>query len=118
MRVCITIFNCTFLGVYCSGWVKTGPIGVIVSTMNSSFETGSNLLSDINRGAIDGTVSKPGRNLIVNDILKKKGVCVVDVFAAFRVSDSYQFDVMYGVFRTYFVAFPIKCDLQLFVART
>lgn len=74
MRVCITIFNCTFLGVYCSGWVKTGPIGVIVSTMNSSFETGSNLLSDINKGAIDGTVSKPGRNFIVNDILKKKGV--------------------------------------------
>ncbi|XP_022695830.1 NADPH:adrenodoxin oxidoreductase, mitochondrial-like [Varroa jacobsoni] len=61
-------------GVYCSGWVKTGPIGVIVSTMNSSFETGSNLLSDINKGAIDGTVSKPGRNFIVNDILKKKGV--------------------------------------------
>ncbi|OQR71571.1 NADPH:adrenodoxin oxidoreductase [Tropilaelaps mercedesae] len=61
-------------GVYCSGWVKTGPVGVIVSTMNGSFETGANLLKDLNSGVIDSSVSKPGSDLIVNQILKEKGV--------------------------------------------
>ena len=37
-------------GVYCSGWVKTGPTGVIATTMLSAFETGDSLVEDWNQG--------------------------------------------------------------------
>ena len=37
-------------GVYVSGWVKTGPTGVIASTMYSAFETGDSLVEDWNEG--------------------------------------------------------------------
>jgi adrenodoxin-NADP+ reductase len=37
-------------GVYAAGWVKTGPTGVIASTMYSSFETGDSLVQDWNEG--------------------------------------------------------------------
>lgn len=60
-------------GVYCSGWVKTGPIGVIVSTMNGSFETGANLLDDLANGVVDANSPKPGSDFIVDNVLKSKG---------------------------------------------
>ena len=34
-------------GVYCSGWAATGPIGVLASTMNVSFDVAKNILQDI-----------------------------------------------------------------------
>ena len=37
-------------GVYVSGWVKTGPTGVIATTMLSAFETGDSLVDDWNEG--------------------------------------------------------------------
>lgn len=37
-------------GLYCSGWVKTGPIGVILSTMNDAFETADTILDDLQQG--------------------------------------------------------------------
>jgi adrenodoxin-NADP+ reductase len=37
-------------GVYVSGWVKTGPTGVIATTMYSAFETGESLVQDWNEG--------------------------------------------------------------------
>jgi adrenodoxin-NADP+ reductase len=37
-------------GIYCSGWVKTGPTGVIATTMLSAFETGDSLVEDWNEG--------------------------------------------------------------------
>jgi len=37
-------------GAYVSGWVKTGPTGVIASTMYSAFETGDSLVEDWNEG--------------------------------------------------------------------
>jgi len=37
-------------GVYVSGWVKTGPTGVIATTMYSAFETGDTLVTDWNEG--------------------------------------------------------------------
>lgn len=33
--------------LYCSGWVKRGPVGVIVSTMTDAFETGKSVVTDI-----------------------------------------------------------------------
>ena len=37
-------------GIYVSGWVKTGPTGVIATTMYSAFETADNLVKDWNEG--------------------------------------------------------------------
>jgi len=33
-------------GIYASGWIKTGPTGVILSTMLNAFETGDSLVQD------------------------------------------------------------------------
>ena len=35
-----------FPGLYCSGWVKRGPIGVIASTMDDAFATGDSIVED------------------------------------------------------------------------
>ncbi|GBM15867.1 NADPH:adrenodoxin oxidoreductase, mitochondrial [Araneus ventricosus] len=58
-------------GLYCSGWVKTGPIGVLVSTMSSSYETGDTVLKDLANGELNDVTK--GRDEIL-DLLKKKGV--------------------------------------------
>ncbi|KAI1491350.1 nucleotide-binding domain-containing protein [Biscogniauxia mediterranea] len=38
-------------GVYCSGWVKRGPTGVIASTMEDAFSTGDAIVADWNSEA-------------------------------------------------------------------
>lgn len=38
-------------GVYCAGWVKRGPTGVIASTMEDAFSTGDAIASDWNSAA-------------------------------------------------------------------
>ncbi|KAF8767681.1 NADPH:adrenodoxin oxidoreductase like protein [Argiope bruennichi] len=58
-------------GLYCSGWVKTGPIGVLVSTMSGSYETGEVVLKDLANGELNSTTK--GRDEVL-DLLKKKGV--------------------------------------------
>lgn len=39
-------------GLYCSGWVKRGPTGVIATTMTDSFLTGQTLLQDLKAGLL------------------------------------------------------------------
>lgn len=39
-------------GLYCSGWVKRGPVGVLATTMNDSFETGKILVEDLKSGVL------------------------------------------------------------------
>jgi len=34
-------------GLYCSGWVKHGPVGVIATTMNESYATAQNIVHDL-----------------------------------------------------------------------
>ena len=41
-----------FKGLYCSGWIKRGPVGVIASTMNDAFETADRIQEDILGGAL------------------------------------------------------------------
>jgi len=40
-------------GLYCSGWVKHGPVGVIVTTMNEAFATAETIVEDLNAGAVN-----------------------------------------------------------------
>nr|XP_015819225.2 NADPH:adrenodoxin oxidoreductase, mitochondrial isoform X1 [Nothobranchius furzeri] len=60
-------------GLYCSGWLKTGPTGVIATTMNSSFDTARSLLEDVESGKLDVSSAKPGSHMI-SSLLEKRGV--------------------------------------------
>lgn len=41
-------------GLYCAGWVKTGPTGVIATTMNDAFATGDAIVQDWQSGRFLG----------------------------------------------------------------
>ncbi|XP_072312108.1 NADPH:adrenodoxin oxidoreductase, mitochondrial [Eucyclogobius newberryi] len=60
-------------GLYVSGWLKTGPVGVIANTMNSSFDTARSLLEDMSSGSLDVSTNKPGFNSI-RTLLDKRGI--------------------------------------------
>lgn len=62
-------------GVYCSGWVKTGPEGVLVSTMNSSFAAGQCVVKDAESGLLPSD-SREGFSA-VHKILASKGLSPV-----------------------------------------
>lgn len=60
------------LGLYCSGWLKTGPTGVIATTMNNSFDTARSLVEDMDSGSLDVSSAKPGPQFI-SAVLEKRG---------------------------------------------
>ena len=45
-------------GVYVAGWLATGPTGVIVTTMNSSFAVAQNICDDFDKGLLNTSVKK------------------------------------------------------------
>ncbi|XP_063281500.1 NADPH:adrenodoxin oxidoreductase, mitochondrial [Pelobates fuscus] len=47
-------------GLYCSGWVKRGPVGVITTTMSDGFETAQAILEDMKSGNLNCSESRPG----------------------------------------------------------
>ncbi|XP_070579756.1 NADPH:adrenodoxin oxidoreductase, mitochondrial-like isoform X2 [Ptychodera flava] len=74
-------------GFYCSGWVRRGPTGVILSTMTDGFETGKSVVQDIESGELDikSTVDK-GRDKLL-DIIEKKGLVPVTFDDWKRIDD-------------------------------
>ncbi|XP_053552612.1 NADPH:adrenodoxin oxidoreductase, mitochondrial [Bombina bombina] len=56
-------------GLYCSGWVKRGPTGVITTTMTDSFETAQAMLEDLKSGAISCSQPRPGSTTIKESLL-------------------------------------------------
>uniref|UniRef100_A0A8C3J1R9 NADPH:adrenodoxin oxidoreductase, mitochondrial n=1 Tax=Calidris pygmaea TaxID=425635 RepID=A0A8C3J1R9_9CHAR len=60
-------------GLYCSGWVKRGPTGVIITTMNDSFDTAQSVLEDLQVGTLDVSTSREGFGA-VESILHSRGV--------------------------------------------
>lgn len=63
-------------GLYATGWVATGPSGVILNTMNNSFGVAETILKDIENDSTLIQESKPGFNYI-NSILNKQLIQVV-----------------------------------------
>ncbi|XP_023569672.1 NADPH:adrenodoxin oxidoreductase, mitochondrial isoform X1 [Octodon degus] len=59
-------------GLYCSGWVKTGPTGVIATTMTDSFLTSQALLQDLKAGLLPPG-PRPGYTAI-QALLSSRGV--------------------------------------------
>uniref|UniRef100_A0A3B4U243 NADPH:adrenodoxin oxidoreductase, mitochondrial n=1 Tax=Seriola dumerili TaxID=41447 RepID=A0A3B4U243_SERDU len=60
-------------GLYCSGWLKTGPTGVIATTMNNSFDTARSLLDDMESGVLDLSAAKSGSQ-VITALLEQRGV--------------------------------------------
>ncbi|XP_019721188.1 NADPH:adrenodoxin oxidoreductase, mitochondrial [Hippocampus comes] len=60
-------------GLYCSGWLKTGPTGVIATTMNNSFDTARSLMEDLDSGNLDMSAAKSGAQHI-RTLLEERGV--------------------------------------------
>ncbi|XP_032900395.1 NADPH:adrenodoxin oxidoreductase, mitochondrial isoform X2 [Amblyraja radiata] len=75
-------------GVYCSGWVKRGPVGVIVTTMNDSFETAESVMEDVQSGILDVSASKGGFK-VIEALLKQRGICPVS-FSGWKKIDSFE----------------------------
>ncbi|MBN3306310.1 ADRO protein, partial [Amia calva] len=63
-------------GLYCSGWVKRGPTGVIATTMNDSFDTARSVLQDVESGHLDFSSPKLGSEA-TRALMEKRGVVPV-----------------------------------------
>jgi len=63
-------------GLYCSGWAAIGPIGVLLSTMNDSFQLSRTILDDVKNGKLDLTENKAGKDFVMG-LLQKKNIQVV-----------------------------------------
>jgi len=60
-------------GLYCSGWVRNGPVGVIATTMNDAFQTGQLVVDDLKADFnLQSTRSEKGYEAI-NKLLLSKG---------------------------------------------
>ena len=70
-----TLQTLSFPGVYCTGWVGTGPVGVINDTMMNSFDTGKVILHDLQSGHIAGKDLEK-RNTLVNRLSRKGEIYV------------------------------------------
>lgn len=77
-----------FPGLYCSGWLKTGPTGVIATTMNNSFDTARSLLDDMDSGTLDVSPAKPGSQSI-SGLLEKRGTLLSLVVSSHSVEPRY-----------------------------
>jgi adrenodoxin-NADP+ reductase len=62
-------------GLYCTGWIKRGPRGVIVDTTSDAFETAQQICSDLLKRTQDN--EKPGSKRVV-EILRERNVRFVD----------------------------------------
>ncbi|XP_068614279.1 NADPH:adrenodoxin oxidoreductase, mitochondrial-like [Brachionichthys hirsutus] len=60
-------------GLYCSGWLKTGPTGVIATTLNNSFDTARSVVEDMGSGMLDVSAARAGSQSI-SRLLEKRGV--------------------------------------------
>lgn len=77
-------------GVYSAGWLSTGPIGVILSTMSNAFDSANCLVQHMNSGNLDISVSKSGSEHILQH-LREKGIPTVD-FAGWEKIDEVEID--------------------------
>lgn len=59
-------------GLYCSGWVKRGPTGVIATTMTDSFLTSQTLLGDLKAGLLPAG-PRPG-SAAIRALLSSRGL--------------------------------------------
>ncbi|KAJ2078856.1 NADPH-adrenodoxin reductase [Coemansia sp. RSA 988] len=66
-------------GLYVSGWVKRGPVGVIATTMQDAYRTADALVMDINNGHIAGNNMPQSSRSAIDDMLEETGVAELRV---------------------------------------
>jgi ferredoxin--NADP+ reductase len=71
-------------GVYCAGWIKRGPTGVIGTNKKDATETVEALLADAEAGAIGGNAAPPEA---VDALLAERGIDAV-VYAGWEAIDA------------------------------
>lgn len=74
-------------GVYVTGWLGTGPTGVILTTMNNAFAVAESIINDLQQGNAV-TEKKQGHSLITS-ILKKNNVQIV-TWKSWQKIDKYE----------------------------
>ncbi|KAJ2830817.1 NADPH-adrenodoxin reductase [Coemansia erecta] len=57
-------------GLYVSGWIKRGPVGVIATTMQDAYRTADAIVMDLENGAIGGIASRAA----VDQLLSSAGI--------------------------------------------
>ncbi len=62
-------------GVYCTGWIKRGPSGVIGTNKKDAMETVELLIADARAGLLPGRTERSSRG--VEDVLAERGVACV-----------------------------------------
>ncbi len=60
-------------GMYATGWIKRGPVGLIGSTKSDAQETVNNLIADFNAGLLHATTNQLGWHAMEN-LLNGRGV--------------------------------------------
>jgi hypothetical protein len=60
-------------GLYVTGWLATGPVGVILSTMTHAFGVGRAVEVDVRCGNVDVSQARPGHTAVAK-LLKDRGV--------------------------------------------
>jgi adrenodoxin-NADP+ reductase len=61
----------TFKGIYSVGWLSSGPVGVILSTMSHAYQVASMINKHFDEGLLKD--QKPGYDYI-SKLLKTKGI--------------------------------------------
>lgn len=61
-------------GLYCSGWVRNGPVGVIATTMNDAFQTGELVVQDLKSGNLKTKVDPVKGYEAIKSLLNSRGV--------------------------------------------
>lgn len=76
--------HATIPGLYATGWIKRGPVGLIGSTKSDAQETIANLLADLEEGVIGGTEGE-----LVEELLRNRGVAFTD-WHGWELLDAYE----------------------------
>ncbi|KAK0627765.1 NADPH:adrenodoxin oxidoreductase-like protein [Immersiella caudata] len=63
-----------FQGLYCTGWVKTGPTGVIASTMGDAFATGDAIVEDAERLSNEGRIKGGWEGVLAEENVARERV--------------------------------------------
>lgn len=64
------------VGLYCSGWAASGPVGVIASTQGSSFACSATLLKDLSQTS---PLQVKAGSAAVLSLLKERGQWAVKI---------------------------------------
>lgn len=73
-------------GMYATGWVKRGPVGLIGSTKSDAQETIGNLVDDYNSGILNATTDQVGWDA-TKEVLDSRGVKYTDWTGWERLED-------------------------------